>query len=66
MQGIKCKQCENSHIEFGNTSVEIVRTKTIKRCEHCNNTTTEKTHDFFCSEECYYKYLRDCMEHGDF
>lgn len=66
MQIVRCEVCKKSSIGFGNTYVTVIRKKHIKCCEHCNNTRDETSSQFFCSEDCYNGYIRECIEHGDF
>ena len=54
---IKCKECGNSHIGFGVTSVTVEFSRTEKTCEHCNNTHTSKNSYFFCCEKCFNAWI---------
>ena len=62
MQVIRCKNCGNSHVEFGNTSVTVKYTTNIKCCEHCNNIKEEVKTDFFCCVKCYDNYIQECLK----
>lgn len=58
MQIIGCKNCDKSKIEFGDTSIEVKYSRTIRCCEHCNNTKTEEFCNFFCSEKCFKEFYK--------
>jgi endogenous inhibitor of DNA gyrase (YacG/DUF329 family) len=57
MQIVNCVECGGSTIGLGSTSVNVVLNRS-NHCDKCHNTHADRREFFFCSEECFHKYLQ--------
>ena len=58
MQIVKCDQCGGSHIGLGEVSIDVSMNKADVG-DACNQTHTDTTSYFFCSEKCFKEYILD-------
>ncbi len=56
MQIIHCIECGGTSISLDSVSVDVVFSK-HHHCDKCYHGREEKQTYFFCSEECFHKYL---------
>ena len=57
MQIIRCRNCNESSVPFGQVSVNVVFSKSVRCCESCNSTRESKIPVFFCSPQCVEEFL---------
>lgn len=63
VQTIKCINCGNSRISFGNISVSLEFSKSELCCNKCSNITTNKQNLFFCSLDCFDIFMQgNCID----
>jgi hypothetical protein len=65
MQIVHCKNCNESTIGFGTTSVNVTFKKHKQPCDKCNHTDTEEQNHFFCSDTCFFDYIKRISD-GDY
>jgi hypothetical protein len=58
MEIIGCKNCGKEHIPMDEISVNVIFMK-HSWCKECYQTNTVKQEYFFCSPDCFQKYIKN-------